>query len=612
MARLILWLCIAGIPLVLKSQDYRESFSIPVFTCEQPDIARAQREDASNGTVPRFALPVNKAIHSEKDGLWQTLPHGGHQWDLWVHAPGAYALILTSEGLPLLPGSLLEVFDGHGQLAERYHGGIMKEGIPFTIGPVAGDLVHLRFTTLDEPSDFSFNHIFYAFNDQYRPNLAAEEVMSGLGFGTSLACQVNVNCISEPVIQQTKNSTVRILQIFAEGASYCSGALINNTRQDSTPYILSAFHCQYGNTPLFHLWAYFFNYESQDCATPQVEPQAIRVTGSQLRAKWANSDFALLELTQPIPTLLDLHFSGWDRTVNYTPTRSYFLHHPSADIKKVSIDSQQAIIWIAPVNWTNGIVTPGSHHYRVYLNLGASEGGSSGGGFYDFNGRIVGQLHGGNSNCELSSLLFGCFFRSWNGGGTPETRLRDWLDPDNTGVLMTDGLDVEGIKYYAIEGQINTPVGFPVPGVQLNLTGSISMQVTSGPDGRYLFPAVPAGENWQLTAWRDGPYQQGVTISDVILLNKYLLGQEQLPTPFALVAADVNSNGAVTLSDLLEIRRLLLGISQSFPNTPSWRMIRTGSIPFTGTWSINNLSDNLNGLDFIGLKMGDVNHSLQP
>ena len=73
---------------------------------------------------------------------------------------------------------------------------------------------------------------------------------------------------------------------------------------------------------------------------------------------------------------------------------------------------------------------------------GATEGGSSGSPLFDQDGRIIGQLHGGDSFCyEGGSDWYGRLSRSWTGGGTASTGLKDWLDPLDTGATTLDGID---------------------------------------------------------------------------------------------------------------------------------------------------------------------------
>ncbi|HRD80170.1 MAG TPA: hypothetical protein PLL53_05380, partial [Saprospiraceae bacterium] len=70
------------------------------------------------------------------------------------------------------------------------------------------------------------------------------------------------------------------------------------------------------------------------------------------------------------------------------------------------------------------------HHFRVRPDIGSFQVGSSGAGLFNQNKRFVGQLHGGFSTCDSTVAYFGRMALAWNGGGSPITRLRDWLDPD--------------------------------------------------------------------------------------------------------------------------------------------------------------------------------------
>lgn len=610
MRLLPLWLLAIFIPLLLPAQFLSGENQIPVLRCASPNIEAAVQEDRVSGAVPRFAIPVAGDIQSMEEGRWVPGLNGGFTWEILIQSPGALAMIITSPGVLVSDGTFLEVKNKAGQVVEQFHQGNLLTNTAFTIGPVEGDQVYLSYhTPLSQPVPFTLSAVLHAFNTEYRPFREKDpEEMSGIGFASSLECHVNVNCITNASIQSSKNSAVRMLMIFNEGAAWCSAALINNQRQDQTPYILSAFHCQYGNTPQFQNFSFFFRYESPECQNPFLEPKQIKVTGSQLRAKWQNSDFLLLELTQSIPTLVDLTYAGWDRTLNYKPTATFFLHHPQADIKKVSVDSQEAKIWIHPITWvTNGITTPGSHHFRVTFDRGTSEPGSSGGPLFDFNGRIVGQLHGGSADCANNILNFGIFARSWNGGGTPDTRLSNWLDPDNTGVMTLNGLEIEGIQNHSVTGRVVTPTGNPIPNAEVS-AGSI--MVLTDMDGYFTFESLAAGENYEITIQRDDVHSKGVTVTDVIMLRKALLGTELL-SYYAQIAADTNGSYTITISDLILMRKVLVGMEPKFPRAP-WSFLKDGPPPSSGSWSITNLSADIMDINFIGVKIGDLNHSYAP
>jgi hypothetical protein len=76
-------------------------------------------------------------------------------------------------------------------------------------------------------------------------------------------------------------------------------------------------------------------------------------------------------------------------------------------------------------------------------DMGVTEGGSSGSPLFDNNGRIIGQLFGGESECIGTADnggydIYGRFSTSWNGGDTSATRLKDWLDPANSNAVTVN------------------------------------------------------------------------------------------------------------------------------------------------------------------------------
>jgi len=87
-----------------------------------------------------------------------------------------------------------------------------------------------------------------------------------------------------------------------------------------------------------------------------------------------------------------------------------------------------------------------------------------------------------------------------------------------------------------------------------------------------------------------------------------------------LIAADVNGSGTITAFDMVQIRQLILNITTEFTNTPSWKFVDaayefTTDNPVSEVYptvaQINNLSEAMQ-LDFVGIKMGDVNGNARP
>ncbi|MCE2733428.1 MAG: T9SS type A sorting domain-containing protein [Chryseotalea sp.] len=265
----------------------------------------------------------------------------------------------------------------------------------------------------------------YGFKDIYRTEIA--------NFGESEACNINVLCAIGTGWENERNSVSLILDASSE--ALCSGALVNNTCNLNIPYLLTANHCFDTPTPQnVAQWKFTFQAWSSTC-TPSLNANGVTFNGSALRARNAATDFCLVELNQLPPTNSGITFSGWSRnTAGITSTT--IIHHPVGDIMKISRDNQ------APVfdNFS------GAQCWRLGLDIGATQGGSSGAPYYDQNHRIIAQHFGINDAhlpvCDRVNKFGGRFDLSWTGGGTNATRLSNWLDPGNTGAMTTNSRNI--------------------------------------------------------------------------------------------------------------------------------------------------------------------------
>ncbi|HLP95948.1 MAG TPA: T9SS type A sorting domain-containing protein, partial [Saprospiraceae bacterium] len=107
---------------------------------------------------------------------------------------------------------------------------------------------------------------------------------------------------------------------------------------------------------------------------------------------------------------------------------------------------------------------------------------------------------------------------------------------------------------------------------------------------------------------------------DLVLISKHILGLEPLNSPYKMIAADANKSGSITTFDIVEIRKLILGIYTELPNNTSWRFVdKSFSFPnannpfqtlFPETISVADAMHNQVDKDFVGVKVGDVNNSV--
>jgi hypothetical protein len=174
-----------------------------------------------------------------------------------------------------------------------------------------------------------------------------------------------------------------------------------------------------------------------------------------------------------------------------------------------------------------------------------------------------------------------------------------------------------------IQGYISTENDEAVANVQVEITGTIEASYTTNGSGTFLFlPFFSFEDSLVVTPSRDDNPLNGVSTFDVVLITRHILGTQPLSSPYRMIAADVNQSGTITILDLIQIRKLILGVYTHFPNAPSWRFV-PAAYPFpvpTNPWQetfpeviiFDNLDENdvISG-DFIGIKIGDVNGSAQ-
>ena len=239
--------------------------------------------------------------------------------------------------------------------------------------------------------------------------------------------------------------------LLSNNTRICSGSLVTTSCYDYEPNFLTAFHCidvnpangslSSGEISQAENWVFRFRYESTSCSS-NIEPSDyVSYSGADFIAGWRTSDFALMRLNQLPDGQRGIYISGWSRNTN-PPAPLATIHHPSGDLKKISIDNNSPV--------SNGYLgASGNNHWRVNWESGSTEGGSSGSPLLDNNQRIIGQLHGGYAACgnDLDDW-YGRFDVSWNGGdqngnGTVESseRLRDWLSNDPN-VMTTNTIRV--------------------------------------------------------------------------------------------------------------------------------------------------------------------------
>ncbi len=419
---------------------------IHTITMGAVDVEALLAEDEANrklGTPYRFGYPFDVNYNMDNAGTWEKLVDGSRMWRLRIVCPGAHSINLIYSDFWMPEGARYFIYnEDRSMVIGAFTTQNNKEHGRFATDLVEGDVVVLEYyepTGVTQSGRIAIERIVHGYRDMFEWQTAKDVLeysgSQAAGFGQSGSCNNNVNCPEGDDWQDQKRSVAMVL--LGSGSEWCSGTMINNVRQDLTPYFLTADHCL--NNPSTFIIR--FNYESPNCNNID-GPYWMTVSGTTLRANNSFSDFALLELSVQPPDSYSVYYAGWN-AADTAADSIVAIHHPSGDIKKISFDYDA----ITATSYLGTSIPGNNSHWRIgQWEDGTTEGGSSGSPIFDREKRIKGQLHGGYASCtSITSDWYGKFSISWANGGSPSTRLKDWLDPDNTGTLALDGRDQVGV-----------------------------------------------------------------------------------------------------------------------------------------------------------------------
>ncbi|MBW6460503.1 MAG: PKD domain-containing protein [Bacteroidales bacterium] len=422
----------------------------PVYETREfprPDMELIHLEDQANvmSDFPypeRMGVSVPVNLNTANAGTWETLADGTRIWRLRIVVEGALALGVYYDHFIMPENALLFLYnDARTQVIGAFTSYNNHDSELFATEFIQGDAVNLEYIAPAGTSELpviSISEVAYAYRFIYFTD-------DGLLRGSSWPCMINVACEEGDDWEDQSRGIARMSIKIGWNYYWCSGSLINNTNNDRVPYFLSAEHCGTGASAADrNQWIFYFNYQSSTC-TGNWGPSNNSTTGCTLKAadpltSYDGADFLLVQLNNTPPTNYDVYYNGWNRT-NTPGASGVCLHHPAGDIKKISTYLNPMI----SSTWWNG--TPS--HWRVTWSptvsgLSIMQGGSSGSPVFDEDKLIMGDLSGGyssNSCSNPSPAWFGKIWYAWDmNGSTPSTRLKDWLDPTNTGALKQQGL----------------------------------------------------------------------------------------------------------------------------------------------------------------------------
>lgn len=417
-------------------------FNVPSF-----DLKQLQDEDIINDqdkSKPwRFGHEIYVDHNFNEVGEWTVLENGDRIWRMSYKSKNALTLNFMFDVFKIPVGAKLYVYNNEKTDLIRpftHHNNNPEEVLGTWM--VEGNQAWIEYY---EPA-----------NAVGKAKLTVGSVIHGYRTAESFQkalndsddCNHDVDCDITPAsdpfeINTRKEEVKRAAAMLVTGNSgFCSGTLVNNTNNDGTPYFLTANHCGGGEGS----WAFRFNWRSPNpsCGTTTNSTNGSfnqTVSGATLRASSSQSDMELVQINDAsfFNNNPDLVWAGWNRSTTEVPAVNFGIHHPSGDIQKTCRDDNGATRFVTSFNGN-----PTTQMWRIAdWDLGVTEGGSSGSGLFNENGHLIGMLSGGSAACSGTTDnggfdVYGRFGVAWDFGATTSSRLKEWLDPSNTGAVVLD------------------------------------------------------------------------------------------------------------------------------------------------------------------------------
>ena len=404
------------------SPNFRLQNEIPVFSL--PFIDNLLEENKSNVLDEGrfYGKNINIEIDILEQGLKQRLGNGDLLTLLKIESPSAYSLQFFFSEFEMPDGGKLFLYNEDRSMVlgaftnDNYP--IKPLAFPFGTAPISGKSIYIEYLHPNRASSDAKLVVGMA------THVFLENFLSLSGnYGESGYCHINSSCDDGIGWEAERNSVAIMLysvtnpeSLYYPYAGFCSGALVNNTLQDGSPYFLTAAHCgatedhpyslSFDYTNLF-----LFNHESENCFGQPLSNLSQAIYGainlshddfyydSNSNFTASNTDYFLLRLNTTAFELASYNvcYAGWNRNptlFNIDPP-FYGFHHPKGDVRKLAIDAFP--------------VFEGLNLWEVYWTTGATSKGSSGSPLFDSNHKLVGQLYRGNVFCEGFVAKYGQF-----------------------------------------------------------------------------------------------------------------------------------------------------------------------------------------------------------
>lgn len=147
--------------------------------------------------------------------------------------------------------------------------------------------------------------------------------------------------------------------------------------------------------------------------------------------------------------------------------------------------------------------------------------------------------------------------------------------------------------------------------IQLETKNQPIREVTKS---NFRFNCLYTPSTYKVLPIRNDDPLNGISTRDILRIQNHVLGKKLISTPYRMIAADVNASNSITAADIVEMRKLILGIIPSFRKVNSWTFVPASYIfpKPSNPWNAPRFAEfkidhwHTYNSDFIAIKMGKV------
>ncbi len=447
------------------------------------------KDKPSEFRVYRFAINRSLELDFNKIGEWLLDNEGHYVWTFSITSPKALSCSLLLEDYELAKGAKLFVY---GQIKTNRALTSINNSSSKTLQlvPIEGEKINLMYVAPegDKSKKLPFRITRLSHGFRSLRGIAARELYNcDTGepyFNLENNSLPEIACAENVVKHEAEDLQARsVVLLITDGDTMSTASLINNTKNDGTPYLLTASHC------VNRIFGYpndlervkktvtsavvFFGFESPSPNRNIRGSEEKTISGAELVAYNTKSDMALIKLTglptdeqgqKFIPPAYNPYFSGWN--ISSKPKGEFYnIHHPIASTKRFNL-SKDIDLELLPEYSVKDLIFRNKHWLITEWAIGTTAAGSSGSPLFDNQGHIIGALTGGVSDCKKAySDKFFAIYKTWQ-GADPKKSLKPWLDPDNSHTQVCEGYDPNKDKkvyrlseFYGQEQKVDTYQG---------------------------------------------------------------------------------------------------------------------------------------------------------